>query len=109
MSWTKGTHTVRFGGAYNYQQLNVAFGRIRAGDRAVGHGQTHSDDEFASGTLSLFQVAVNPQGKFPCRRDPLLGLIATPDCTLTLPATSPSFARSYRYHDWAAYLEDSWR
>jgi len=23
MSWTKGTHTVRFGGAYNYQQLNV--------------------------------------------------------------------------------------
>jgi hypothetical protein len=37
------------------------------------------------------------------------GLVATPDCTLTLPATQPSFARSYRYHDWAAYLQDSWR
>jgi len=109
MSWTKGTHTVRFGGAYNYQQLNVAFGAFAQAIEQLGTDKPTAMTNFASGTLSLFQVAVNPEGKFPCRRDPVLGLIATPDCTLTLPASSPSFARSYRYHDWAAYLEDSWR
>jgi hypothetical protein len=109
MSWTKGTHTVRFGGAYNYQQLNVAFGAFAQAIEQLGTDAPTGFANLVSGNLSLFQVAVNPEGKFPCRRDPVSGLIQTPDCTLSLPTTSPSFARGYRYHDWAAYLEDSWR
>ena len=109
MSWTKGTHTVRFGGAYNYQQLNVAFGAFAQAIEQLGTDAPTGFANLVSGNLSLFQVAVNPEGKFPCRRDPVLGLIRTPDCTLSLPTSSPSFARGYRYHDWAAYLEDSWR
>jgi len=109
ISWTKGSHTVRFGGAYNYQQINTAFGAFAQAIEQLGTDQTSAFANFVTGNLSLFQVAVNPQGKFPCRRDPVAGLLVTPGCTLTLPATSPSFARSYRYHDWAAYLEDSWR
>src|SRR5258707_815497 len=97
---------------YNNQGLfavNHSFGAFAQAIEQLGTDKPTAMTNFASGTLSLFQVAVNPEGKFPCRRDPVLGLISTPDCTLTLPTTSPSFARSYRYHDWAAYLEDSWR
>ena len=108
-SWTKGAHTVRFGGAYNYQQLNVAFGAFAQALEQLGTDAPSAFSNFVSGNLSLFQVAVNPQGKFPCRRVPGAGLAVTPECTLTLPTGSPSFARSYRFHDWAAYLEDSWR
>ena len=109
-SLTTGTHTVRMGGAYNYQQLDMAFGAYAQAIEQLGTDQPSAFANFTSGSLALFQVAVNPQGKFPCHRDFATGqLIPDPNCTLTLPATSPSFARSYRYHDWAAYLEDSWK
>jgi hypothetical protein len=108
-SYTKGKHTIRFGGLYDYQQMNKAFGAFAQGIEQLGTDSSSAFANLLSGNLTLFQVAVDPQGKFPCRRDVTGKLIATPDCTLTLPATSPSFARSYRYHDWAAYLEDSWR
>lgn len=109
VSWIKGKHTVRFGGLYDYQQINRAFGAFAQGLQQLGTDAPSALDNFVSGGLALFQVAVNPQGKFPCHNNPVTGLIVTPDCTLTLPVGSPSFARSYRYHDWAAYLEDSWR
>jgi Carboxypeptidase regulatory-like domain len=108
-SWTKGRHTVRFGGLYDYQQINRAFGAYAQGIEQLGRSSSAAFANLLTGNLALFQVAVNPQGKFPCRRDVTGTLIQTPDCTLTLPAGQPSFARSYRYHDWAAYLEDSWR
>jgi outer membrane receptor protein involved in Fe transport len=108
-SWTSGKHTVRFGGLYDYQQMNKAFGAFAQGLQQLGADAPTAFDNLVTGDLTLFQVAVNPQGKFPCRNVPGVGLIATPECTLTLPAGPPSFARGYRYHDWAAYLEDSWR
>jgi len=75
-------------------------------------GKTFSSglDNFVTGTLTNFQAAVYPQGKTPCYKNFLTQtLIQTPDCTMTLPATQPSFARSYRYNDWAIYAQDSWR
>jgi len=109
MSWTKGKHTVRFGAMYDYQQINNAFGAFAQAIEQLGTDAPSAFANFVSGNLSLFQVAVNPQGKFPCHNVPGVGLIADPSCTLILPAGQPSFARSYRYHDWAVYLEDSWR
>jgi len=108
-SWTKNKHSVRFGGLYDYQQMNKAFGAFAQGIEQLGTSAPAAFNNLLSGNLALFQVAVDPQGKFPCTRDVTGTLVATPDCTLTLPAGQPSFARSYRYHDWAAYLEDSWR
>ncbi|MCU1242479.1 MAG: Oar protein [Candidatus Acidoferrum typicum] len=110
-SWTKNKHTVRFGGLYDYQQINTAFGAFAQALQQLGADAPHAFDNLVSGNLTLFQAAVNPQGKFPCRRGVTGQLITNvvPSCTLTLPATQPSFARSYRYHDWAAYLQDSWR
>src|SRR4029077_5350549 len=108
-SWTKNKHTVRFGGLYDYQQMNKAFGAFAQGIEQLGANAPAAFDNLVGGKLTLFQVAVDPQGKFPCHRDATGTLVATSDCTLTLPAAAPSFARSYRYHDWAAYLEDSWR
>jgi hypothetical protein len=110
MSWTKGKHTVHFGGLYDYQQINRAFGAYGQAIEQLGTSASAGLPNLATGDLALFQVAVNPKGLFPCHRDPVSGtLIVTPDCTLTLPTTQPSFARSYRYHDWAAYISDSWR
>lgn len=108
-SWTKNKHTVRFGALYDYQQINVAFGAFAQALQQLGSSAPTAFDNLVTGNLTLFQAAVNPQGKFPCRRGLTGQLIVIPGCTLTLPATQPSFARSYRYHDWAAYLEDSWR
>ena len=108
-SWTRGRHTVRFGGLYDYQQINRAFGAYGQGIEQLGTDATSAYADLLSGNLTLFQVAVDPQGKFPCPRDVTGTLIQTPGCTLALPAGPPSFARSYRYNDWAAYLEDSWR
>ena len=108
-SWTKNKHTIRFGGLYDYQQINSAFGAFAQAIEQLGASAPSAFNDLVTGNLTLFQVAVNPQGKFPCRRDVTGTLIQTPSCTLTLPATQPSFARGYRYQDWAAYLQDSWR
>jgi outer membrane receptor protein involved in Fe transport len=109
MAWTKGKHTFRFGGTYDYQQINNSFGAFAQGVQQLGVSGPQAFNNFVTGNLANFEVALNPQGKFPCVAGPTGTLIATPDCTLTLPATQPSFARSYRYQDWAAYLEDSWK
>ena len=59
---------------------------------------------------SSFSVAAFPQGKFPCFNNPITGArIVTPECTLQTPLTSPNFSRSNRYHEWAAYFNDSWK
>jgi outer membrane receptor protein involved in Fe transport len=109
MAWSKGKHTIRFGGTYEYQQINEAFGAFAQGIQQLGANGPQAFNNFVTGDLALFEVAVNPQGKFPCVAGPTGILAPTPGCTLTLPATAPSFSRSYRYQDWAAYLEDSWK
>ena len=110
VSWTKGRHNLMFGGLYDYQQMNRAFGAYAQGVEELGLSNAQGFDNLALGNLALFQAAVFPENKFPCVRDPNTNqLIATPDCTLTLPTTSPSFSRSYRYNDWAIFAQDSFR
>jgi outer membrane receptor protein involved in Fe transport len=53
---------------------------------------------------------VNPKGALPCVENPYTGdLTPTTGCSINLPASSPSFARSERFRDWALYAQDSWR
>jgi hypothetical protein len=107
-SWTKNKHTIRFGALFDYQQVNTAFGAFAQAVQQLGTSSPTAFNNLVTGNLSAFTVAVNPQGKFPCVQGPN-GPIVIPSCTLTLPATQPSFARSYRYKDWALYIEDSFR
>ena len=110
VSWIKGTHTIRFGGLYDYQQINRAFGAYAQGLEELGTSLSQGISNLAAGQLALFQAAIDPQGKFPCHEDFATALpIPDPNCTITLPAASPSFSRSFRYQDWAAYLQDSWK
>lgn len=110
LAWTHGRHTVRYGGQFDYIQINKAYGAYAQAVEQLGTSFTTGLDRMIQGTLTNFQAAVNPQGKVPCPRDfTTTHLIQTPECTLTLPATQPAFARSYRYRDWAAYVQDSFR
>jgi outer membrane receptor protein involved in Fe transport len=112
LSWTKGKHVMRYGGQFNYTQLNRGYGAYAQATEQVGKSQPSSLDNLMTGMLSSFQVAVDPQGKFPCQSLSFPDnktLIVTPACTLTLPASPPSFNRSYRYNDWALYAEDNFR
>ena len=110
LSWIKGAHTIRIGGLFDYQQINRAFGAYAQGLELIGTSFSQGLTNLSAGQLALFQAAVDPQGKFPCHDDPVTDTpIQTPDCSLSLPAASPIFARSYRYKDWAAYVQDSWK
>ncbi|MGH9969837.1 MAG: TonB-dependent receptor domain-containing protein, partial [Pyrinomonadaceae bacterium] len=98
VNWVKGSHQLRFGGTYVYMQDNRTFGAYQNAVEALATTSTTQGlDNFVSGTLRRFQVAVNPQGNF------------FPGSTVTLPVSFPSFTRSNRYREWALYLQDSWR
>jgi outer membrane receptor protein involved in Fe transport len=126
ISWTHGKHSMKFGGQYNYIQLNRGYGAYNQALEAFGPNGSLAGgfDNFVTGTLSLFQKAVNPAGAFPCdvgaysgisTLTPAEGNIITPtnaagqNCAVNYPLTTPSFNRSDRYNDWAIYAEGSWR
>jgi len=114
LSWIKGTHTMKYGVQLNYIQMNRGFGAFAQAVEQLGKNVGQGLDNLIAGTLSNFQKAVNPAGKFPCLAGAYSGakrgsLIQTPDCTLIPPLTNPDFTRSDRYKDWAVYAEDSWR
>lgn len=97
-NWVKGDHQFRFGGTYVYIQDNRTFGAYQnsvqsLSQTTIGLGLNN----FVTGTLRRFQVAVDPQGNF------------FPGSTVTLPIKFPSFTRSNRYNEWAGYFNDAWR
>lgn len=110
VNWTRGSHQLRFGGQYVHIRDNRTFGAYEYADAALGADQASAFGGLVDGQLFNFTVAVFPQGKFPCFNDPVTGArIVTPECTLQTPLTSPNFSRSNRYHEWAAYFNDSWK
>jgi outer membrane receptor protein involved in Fe transport len=114
VSWTRGRHNMKFGGQYNYIQLNRGFGAYAQAVEQIGSSLPSGLNNLASGVLTDFKKAVDPAGKLPCFSAAYSGAatpasIITPTCTLAFPLNEPSFNRSYRYNDWALYAEDSWR
>ncbi|HLH06797.1 MAG TPA: carboxypeptidase regulatory-like domain-containing protein [Terriglobales bacterium] len=111
VSVAHGTHTFRFGGQYIYTQDNRAFGAYEESVQALsGTSDTAAFENLMTGTLSSFQGAVYPQGKYPCPYDYTAGAaIKGPDCQVSLPVGPPSFSRSNLYNDFALYGQDTWK
>jgi Carboxypeptidase regulatory-like domain/TonB dependent receptor len=96
LSWTKGRHAMRYGFQGTYIQMNIAYGAYAQAVQYLQTGLQPGLQNMVDGTLQYFEAAVDPQGQLP-------------GGTITPPVTPPSFARSYRYRDWAFYAQDSFK
>ncbi|MDP9051434.1 MAG: TonB-dependent receptor [Acidobacteriota bacterium] len=110
VNWLKGRHSIQGGAQILYLQMNYGYGAYAQAIEQLGSSQSKGLQNFLTGNLYQFQVAVNPNGAVPCAKNAYTGVLTqTPGCTITLPATAPSFNRSDRYHDWAAYAQDQFK
>jgi hypothetical protein len=108
LSWTKGRHSMKFGSQIIYIQSNRAYGAYAQAGEQLGGNQKSGLDNLVTGNVYSFKVAVDPKGATPCSKDYITGtLTQTAGCEVTLPASSPSFARSDRFRDWAVYAQDA--
>jgi hypothetical protein len=110
LSVVKGRHAAQFGGQILYIQDNNAYGAYAQASEELGSSPNQGLQNLETGTLFEFDAAVDPNGALPCVADQYTGaLTQTAACSITLPAKSPVFARSERFHDWAVYAQDSWK
>jgi outer membrane receptor protein involved in Fe transport len=138
VTYTKGAHTLQFGGSYVFIQDNRTFGAYQYASEILSTSTFGSGvDRFLGGQLRRFQVVVDPQGHLPCRFpaprttlpppappgtpnpqagqcvNPASGAVGSqvvdPFGNITLPVSAPSFSRSNRYNEMAAYFQDSWK
>lgn len=110
LSWIKGTHSFQTGAQLIYIQDNQAYGAYAQAVEQLGHNAANGFANLYTGNLFQFEAAVDPKGALPCVKDPYSGTLTTaPGCMVSLPATTPSLARSDRFKDWAAYAQDSWK
>ena len=112
VSLNKGAHQFKFGGEYIYTRDNRVFGAYEEGEEFLSHNSTSSafDALLTGNNLYRFSAAIDPQGEFPCFRDPLTNaLIQTASCTIAGPAGSPNFSRSNRYNDGSLFFQDNWK
>jgi hypothetical protein len=106
----KGKHSMQYGAQIVYIQANTAFGAYAQAGEQIGVSRTAGLNGLVTGSLFQFTAAVNGQGALPCVLNPYTGtLTQTAGCSINLPATPPSFARSDRFHDWAVYAQDSFK
>src|SRR5579863_7777580 len=110
LSWVKGRHSMQFGTQLIYIQDNEAYGAYAQAVEQLGNSKLQGFQNLFNGNLFEFQAAVDPKGALPCVENPYTGdLTPTAGCSINLPASSPSFARSERFRDWAVYGQDSWK
>jgi hypothetical protein len=110
-SWNRGKHELHFGAEYLYTRDNRTFGAYENAIEGL-NGTTTPDDLQAlqNGQLGWFEVVIDPQGKFPCPLSPTTGVMLTSTaCSVNLPASQPSFARSDRYNDFSTYIQDNFK
>jgi hypothetical protein len=120
LGWSKGKHTMHFGGELTYIQLNYSYGAYAQSQQVMGSllgdslgnlvnaGGLTNAGVFASPLLQ-FTTRVNAEGALPCVTDIYGNPIVTPSCELTPPVPAADYARSYRYWDWALYAGDSFK
>jgi hypothetical protein len=111
VTWTKGRHNIKFGGEFFNLKDNRVFGAYEnAVDALEETGNTGSLINLVNGNVGYTQVAVNPNGVYPCVRSAATGAYnVTSACEISLPAGSPNFSRSNRYQDGALYVGDTYK
>ena len=111
ITWTKGRHNIKFGGEFLNVKDNRVFGAYEnAVDALVQTGSKNALINFIGGGLGEVELALNPNGVYPCVRDITTGAYnVTSDCEISTPAASPNFSRSNRYQDGALYVNDSFK
>ena len=98
ISYTRGRHSLKFGGQYVYIQNTNTFGAYENAVESLGTQGNYAMalGNFVTGNINQFQAAVFPQGRIPGE-------------SVNLPVGPPDFTRSNRYNEWAAYVNDSFR
>ena len=110
LNYLAGKHQIQVGGQVLYIQDNHGYGAYAQANEQLGNNQAAGLANLNTGNLYQFQAAVNPNGAVPCARNPYTAaLIQTSACTINLPVSQPTFARSNRFHDWAAYAQDQFK
>lgn len=112
LTWTKGRHTLTFGGEFLQLRDNRTFGAYEGAVELVAKTGTNyatALNTLQNGGLYSFEVAINPQGKLPCSYNLAGTLVATPACSLNLPASSPNFERENTFNDGSWYAQDSYK
>ena len=110
LNWSKGRHEMQFGVQLIYIQSNRSYGAYAQADEELGTSPITGLNNLLAGTNTLFEAAVNPNGALPCDKNYVTGaLTQTASCSINLPASAPSFARSDRFHDTAGYAQDAWK
>ena len=110
LEWIKGKHSIKAGGEFLFIKDNRIFGAYEnAIDALVQTASKGALVNFIDGNLGYLSVALNPNGVYPCIRDAGGNYQVTPDCEISLPATSPNFSRSNRFQDGAGYVSESFK
>ncbi len=111
LSWNKGRHQLRFGGAYIQTRDNRLFGAFQNAGEALASSGDLSEvaASLVEGQLFQFFGAVDPQGQYPCTRNSAGQYVVTSSCLLQLPVGQPSFSRNNRFNDGNFYVQDAWK
>jgi hypothetical protein len=89
----QGKHSFKFGGEYLHLRDNRTPSEVAVTQH--NRGQFRDLQAFVNGTLSSFQISLDPKGHVPGQRvEPPFG-----------PSTS---RRHYRFNDFAAFFQDTW-
>ena len=96
-TWLKGSHDVRFGGAFVHIADDHTFSAYGNAVEAlsIANNNTNSLNNLVLGNIQRFQAAINPDG-YPVVE------------TFVTPVTFPSFLSRNRYTEFALYAQDNW-
>jgi hypothetical protein len=127
LTWVKKSHIITVGGTFWQLRDNRTFGayeeaveQVAKLGKQINSAGTVSYDfnnalqQLQLGNLYSYEVALNPQGKFPCSNNQTANaagsyLNQTSACTINFPATQPSFERENTFNDGDWFVADSWK
>jgi hypothetical protein len=110
LEYVRGRNDIHLGGGFDQLRDNRTFGAFENSANILSTSENGALTNLAAGKLYQFESAIDPQGELPCASSLTTGAtIVTPQCTLTLPLSLPSFSRENTFNDAALYGEDTYK